>query len=114
MTKNKEVFEMNDDALRLVSFISNIAGEYDSYMTPHPDGYESPAICWGGLRFDKEAGFWCYVEFHKDGPIVEIYEDFTFWPDAPANLVYLLVGYCAYHGIKIRETSLKLGSVHDA
>ena len=105
---------MNDDALRLVSFISNIAGEYDSYMTPHPDGYESPAICWGGLRFDKEAGFWCYVEFHKDGPIVEIYEDFTFWPDAPANLVYLLVGYCAYHGIKIWETSLKLGSVHDA
>lgn len=85
MTKNKEVFEMNDDALRLVSFISNIAGEYDSYMTPHPDGYESPAICWGGLRFDKEAGFWCYVEFHKDGPIVEIYEDFTFWPDAPAK-----------------------------
>ena len=112
MAKHKNTFQMDDRALGLVSFISTIAGEYDSLMMPHPSQpYTSPTICWGGLRFDKEAGYWCYVEFHKDGPIVDIFEDFTFGPNVSTNLVYTLVGYCTYHGVEIREQSLKLGAV---
>lgn len=89
--------------LDTVSFISKVAqAEFDSRIA---DG----TISWAGLSLDygegAQAGYWCHVGSDEEGNVtdIQVVEDFVYWKgtpfSSPHDLVYLVMGWAAYHKI---------------
>jgi hypothetical protein len=87
----------NFKKFEIISFISSVAGEYDSYA-PAQDNF-CEVVSWAGLTLDREADYWCHIEFHEHQTKVIIHEDALFFNNAPQNLIYTILGYCKYHNI---------------
>ena len=100
---NIETLTVNDRLLSAVSYFSSIAGVYDTFTPAQTVEGEDVAPSWfwhsDASQKPLEPGYWLHLQCVKKTMRVVIYEEHI-----PDGLIYLVVGYCAYHNLDFEIT----------